>query len=1032
MSAESESKPFHREMFWLVLALFFASGFSSLIYQVVWTRHLTLIFGSTTFATATVLAVFMGGLALGSFCAGRIADKVVRPFLWYGILEGIIGLWALIVPILLDISVSGYRVIWELTHFDFFAFSLLRLAVAAMILLLPTTLMGATLPLLSKYVTTSLATVGDKVGTIYAINTLGAVCGAAQSGLILLPGLGLSTTTLIAAGLNVFLCVIVLYVSAKMEGLGKQKKAKPEEVETPADQSSKSNIAEKGSTTKDSYAALATSKSKKKKKRKGKHKTADDAEEPDSTSPSKDAVAVSETSSIKASVASSSDAKTQPKDAPRTQAAKLPNQIYVALAAIAISGAAAMIYEVCWTRTLSMVIGGSTYAFTVMLATFLSGIFLGSFFCAKAVDKFRQPYLAFGVFQILVAVGCLTSLVLCRYLPTWNLQLNELLPNAFFSVWIRFILAEAMLLPLTLFLGALFPIVIKCTASDIEHIASSVGTVYSANTMGAIVGSILAGFVLIPQFGVEKTMVIATGVNMLVGTMMIFAQQDAKLSTKLAYVFFGVIVFGSFIANPYAVSDKKDFLLAQSTRRAMRDGYEVLNPKSNWNTVMARTQLVYYKDGPCSNVAILKFAEGDKVGTYSLLTNGCVDASDGADMSQQVLLASYPMLFRPNARRACVIGWGSGVTVAELLNFPITTITAVELEPAVIEAAKIFNRHTHEPEKNPRVKVEINDGRNFLLATTQKFDVIVSEPSNPWQVGVCNLFTSEYFECVKDRLTPDGVLSLWLQLGEISPDSIKAVMSALNGQFKYCLALASDQSNLVILASQKPLAANYQKLEEVFRDPYVTRALDKAKITSPEGVLARIFLTPSGVSYMVRGFKPNTDNLNVLEYRIGRTYESMTFGHANGVLLSENMGTPSGYVDWGNLSKEQIAATMARVAIEATKFGHLTAAYSWARSSMDKNPNNVAKRILFWLEEEDKKRTDTARARGEIESLDLAKRAGTTKTDATIKPDQLGKPDTATKSESQNTELEQHYDTFPRPENRKNADKSYPTPEPGP
>jgi hypothetical protein len=221
-----------------------------------------------------------------------------------------------------------------------------------------------------------------------------------------------------------------------------------------------------------------------------------------------------------------------------------------------------------------------------------------------------------------------------------------------------------------------------------------------------------------------------------------------------------------------------------------------------------------------------------------------------------------------------------------------------------------------------------------------------------------------------------------------------------------------------------------QKLEEVFRDPYVTRALDKAKITSPEGVLARIFLTPSGVSYMTRGFKPNTDDFNVLEYRIGQTYESMTFGHANGVLLSENMGTPSSYVDWGNMSKEKIAATMARVAIEATKFGHLTAAYSWARSSMDKHPNNVAKRILFWLEEEDKKRTDTARARGEIESLDLDKRAKSPKTDATTKPDQLPKEDKATKSEAPDAKVEQEYGVFPRPENRENAAKSYPTPEP--
>ena len=1023
MSAESESKPFHKEMFLLVLALFFASGFSSLIYQVVWTRHLTLIFGSTTFATATVLAVFMGGLALGSYCAGRVADKVARPFLWYGILEGIIGIWALAVPILLDISVSSYRVIWELTHFDFFAFSLLRLALAAMILLLPTTLMGATLPLLSKYVTTSLDTVGDKVGSIYAINTLGAVCGAAQSGLILLPSLGLSATTLIAAGLNVLLCLIVLYVSAKQEGQEKQKKGKAAgttEAETPGDQSLKENAAQDQKLATTSSAALETAKSKKKKKRKGKHKISEDSEESDSTSQSNDTAAEDETATAE---------NTQSKDASQAKPTKLPNQIYVALAAIGISGATAMIYEVCWTRTLSMVIGGSTYAFTVMLTVFLLGIFLGSYFCAKSVDKFRQPYLVFGLFQIMVAAGCLGSLVLCRYLPNWNLQLSELLPNPVFSVWIRFILAETTLLPLTLFLGALFPIVIKCTASDIDHIASSVGTVYSANTMGAIVGSVLAGFVLIPQFGVEKTIVIATGVNMLIGTIMIFAQQDAKLGTKLSYVFFGVVIFVAFIANPYILGDKKDFLLAQSTRRALRDGYDVLNPKGAWATIMKRTQLTYYKDGPCSNVAILQFAEGDKIGTFSLLTNGCVDASDGADMSQQVLLASYPMIFRPNARRACIIGWGSGVTVSELLNFPVSTITAVELEPAVIEASRVFNRHTHEPEKNPRVKVEINDGRNFLLATTQKFDVIVSEPSNPWQVGVCNLFTKEYFECVKDRLTPDGVLSLWLQLGEVSPESIKAVMSALNSQFKYCLAMASDQSNLVILASQKPLAASYQNLEEVFKDPYVTRALDKCKITTPEGVLARIFLTPSGVSYMVRRSKPNTDDLNVLEYRIGRTYEAMTFGHANGVLLSENMGTPSGYVDWGDMPKERIAAVMARVAIEATKFGHLTAAYSWARSSMDKNPNNVAKRILFWLEEEDKKRTNTAKARGEIEALDQSKTAKSTKSDSTVKPDQLEKQDTEPKSATPNTST-QEYDAFPKPENGKNATKSEATPEP--
>lgn len=336
MSAESESKQFQSEMFLLVLALFFASGFSSLIYQVIWTRHLTLIFGSTTFATATVLAVFMGGLALGSFFAGRVADRIAKPFLWYGILEGIIGIWALAVPVLLDISVSSYRVIWELTHFDFFAFSLLRLALAAMILLLPTTLMGATLPLLSKYVADALDTVGERVGTIYAINTLGAVCGAAQSGLILLPSLGLSTTTLIAAGINMFLCVVVLYVSAKLERLGKKSK-RQQEVEKMESEPLKSDGTAESSASKtnESAASLATSKSKKKKKRKGKHIGSEDSD---------DLIAIDESSHDKSAPAesaaptqaASTEQKAENNDGVRPKAAKIPNQIYVALAAIAI------------------------------------------------------------------------------------------------------------------------------------------------------------------------------------------------------------------------------------------------------------------------------------------------------------------------------------------------------------------------------------------------------------------------------------------------------------------------------------------------------------------------------------------------------------------------------------------------------------------------------------------------------------------------------------------------------------------------
>ncbi|MBC7999217.1 MAG: fused MFS/spermidine synthase, partial [Leptolyngbya sp.] len=654
MSAQPQPTTFERKWFWLVCALFFASGLSSLIYQVAWTRHLVLIFGSTTLATSTVLAVFMGGLALGSFFAGRMTDKLQRPFLWYGILEGLIGAWALFVPVLLATAVSTYRVVWELTHFDFFTFSLVRLTIAAAILLFPTTLMGATLPLLSKFVTDSLANVGQRVGTIYAINTLGAVAGAALTGFYLLPTIGLAQTTVTSASINMLLCVAVVFAAMKLERIP----APVVEVEK--------EITEAVGSNSDGPPKHATksAKSKSKKKR-----------------------AAEAAAALAAAPVISEETTDQP--IKHTKISKPHGKLTLALIAIGISGAAAMVYEVCWTRTLSMIIGGSTYAFTVMLTTFLAGIFAGGFVCAKFVDKIKRPFLAFGILQILVAVGCLLSLTLTRFLPEWNVFFNYILPrNPVNVLGVRFVLAEAALLPVTIFLGALFPVVIKCCASDLSQVGRSVGTVYSANTLGAIVGSLASGFLLIPQFGVENTILIAVGTNLVAGAALIFAEKEARFLTKFAYVLTGVVALIVFMLVP-TEGNQKSFLLAQSARRAMRDGHNVLDKTQPWPRSMARASVEFFKDGPCSNVAIMKFPNGGDT-SYALLTNGCVDASDGADMSQQVLLATYPYLFRPYARKACVIGWGSGVTVSSLLNFPIDSVTAVELEPAVIDAAKVF------------------------------------------------------------------------------------------------------------------------------------------------------------------------------------------------------------------------------------------------------------------------------------------------------------------------------------------------------
>src|SRR5262249_21810696 len=441
--------------FAFILTLFLLSGLSSLIYQVIWTRLLVLVFGSTTFATATVLAVFMGGLALGSFLAGRISDRVQRPYFWYGMLEGIIGVWAILAPIMFDWALPLYRVVWQQFHLSVLPFSLLRFVMAAVILLVPTTCMGATLPLLARFVTDNLAYVGKHVGTLYATNTLGAVCGALLAGLVLLPVIGMNATTFTAAGINLLLCAAVIASAARVEMV---RDYKPPQIES-------------------------------------------------------------------------------------GEKERLPAQVVSAIVAFSCSGAIAMIYEVGWTRSLLMVIGSSTYSFTVMLSSFLVGIFLGSLICARFVDRAREPIAWFALLQFLVCLFGFAAMIEFNFRPWWNLTINATPPSSpAFSLAVRFALAAAILMPLTLCLGAIFPVVVKVASTRLEAVGRSVGTLYSANTLGAIVGAFLAGFVFIPLFGVEKTLIFACLANMFIGLVLFNFVTGARPIVKIAAVAAGLAV----------------------------------------------------------------------------------------------------------------------------------------------------------------------------------------------------------------------------------------------------------------------------------------------------------------------------------------------------------------------------------------------------------------------------------------------------------------------------------------------------------
>lgn len=849
--------------FIFVTFLFLASGFSSLIYQVVWTRFLVLVFGSTTFATSTVLSVFMGGLALGSFVAGKMVDKIKRPFLLYGILEGLIGIWALIVPFLFSAAVPLYKVIWQNFHLDLLSFGLLRFVVACAILILPTTCMGATLPLLAKFVTTSLKFVGERVGTLYATNTLGAVFGAGLAGFVLLPVFGLYATTILAALINLALLAAVLLAGPKIEPTFEDK------VQTPL----------------------------------GKELEA--------------ASGISSASKV----------------------------LLVVAFCFATSGAAAMVYEVAWTRTLLMVIGSSTFAFSVMLVTFLTGIFCGSYLCARVVDRAKEPLIWFAVLEFLICLLSFVSMHHFNFLPWINLVANAQFPkDPNIALVIRFLLAGSCLLPLTVCLGAIFPVVVKTCARDLALIGRSVGNLYSANTLGAIVGSFLAGFVLVPAMGVEKTLMVAAAVNLAIGVVLLCITPNIRVSIKALSVVATCVVAVWLCIGP-GIWDKLIMLNAQAARRNLSTMPLFFNTYEQWrNAQHEADRLLYWMDGLSSTVGVRqqKFS-----GYRSLVTNGHVDASDAGDMTTQILLSAYPLLWKPDAKDICVIGWGSGVTIGVATTLKPEEIIAVELEPAVIEAGKFFHHVNHHPDENPIVKKEINDGRNFLLVTDKKFDVIISEPSNPWQAGVCNLFTKEYFEICRKALKPGGVFSLWLQTLEISPENVRAVLASLHDVFPYVMVMRSDMGDVTVLASDQNLKFDLAKSAKLFKNEEFLGDLKRVKIDTPEKVMARIAMAPDGIEGLVGNSPRNVDDTNRLEYSVGKTYEHNFYPEDNIKLFKENVGHPAEYVEFGAVDPKARAEQLALVAKEALSDRSLGPASVWTDKALSMvMQENTPKEVL--------------------------------------------------------------------------------------
>ncbi|MCX8157105.1 MAG: fused MFS/spermidine synthase [Verrucomicrobiae bacterium] len=790
---------------WLLLC-FTCSGMSALIYEVAWVRSLELIFGATTFAVATVLAAFMGGLAFGSYFMGRLAQRLGKyhPLRLYAALEIGIGLLALVIPLLFSGLAPLYQAIWKKYHASFALFSTLRFLLCVGILLIPTSFMGATLPLMSQFVNRTSATgyLGRRrIGLLYTVNTVGAVFGCLAAGFLLFPLLGLQKTQYTAIALSTSAAVGAWLLSRRSPW-------------SPAPASAPATPA-------------------------GPEAPADLPVEPKPAAPFQ----------------------------PRWVAGLLV-LIY------AISGFSAMMYEVAWSRLLVQVLGSSTYAYTIMLATFLFGLAAGAWMATRWFLRTEEPLWTAGLCQLVVGVTTYLGLFVIEELPFIYTRLHEWWqPQLPGTMALLFLMSFGLMILPTLGLGAMFPVTIHGLQPQGGQTARIVGWAYSLNTVGAIAGSIAAGFWLVPLVGTQTTLLVGVSLNGLMAALAFAAARSGRF-IKYRTVFAGLT--GLFILNSLLQTPSWDpALMASGVFRYVRKYYGLSREEFRDRVHRIHGEIEFFKEGLTCNVIVFRTAV-----SMSLLVNGKPDASTPPDLPQpewarlaqsvgdlptQIMLGQVPLLTAPQQERVMVIGLGSGVTLGSVLMHPVKEVECVELEDAVVQASQFFNRYNSRPLEDPRVRLIVNDARNHLLVTELKYDVIISEPSNPWIPGAAALFTREFFELARSRLSPQGVFCQWIQLYELQPADLQVILRSLKEVFP-CLHMFRVESDAILLATTQPLRFDAATLLQRVT-PRVKQDFAHIGMTGAEDMLAHYWIGEDELARAIPGGPLNTDDNMYIEFR---------------------------------------------------------------------------------------------------------------------------------------------------------------------
>ncbi|HSG07260.1 MAG TPA: fused MFS/spermidine synthase [Longimicrobiales bacterium] len=774
----------------IVLVLFFLSGACGLVYEVVWMRMLTLVFGATAFATSAILASFFAGLALGSLYFGRVADRSRNPLALYAYLEVGVALFAFLMPLLFAGLTEVYVAVARKLELGFYPLSLVRLFLSFLILLLPTTLMGGTLPVIVKFLVRRKDRLGISVASLYSVNTFGAVVGTVGAGFFLILLVGVRESAYLAGVVNLIVAGVALALSRSV---------KLEDTEhTGASPAEAAQVTMGGDPVDKGEASLP---------------------EPD----------------------------LHPWESLSPALARL------ALWAVGLSGMCALALEVLWTRSLVYFLDNSTHAFTTMLTAFLLGIALGSAAVARVVDRRIRLLAAFGLVEVLIGFFALLAIpILASSTPVLEGMEGVAADSMLLWKWtgLRFLTSLSVMLVPTVLMGMTVPLVAKIYTLNLARLGTSLGRVYSINTLGGVVGSVLAGFVLVPTLGVHDGIVLVALFSGVIGVTLLLAEPalGGRSGVKGALVAGVVIILGG------ASWLTRDGMVLTSYKERV-DGAEV----------------IFYREGIGSTVKVFRDNNGDKL----ISIDGFPVAGTTLGMfDAQQSLGNLPLLLTnvPQAR-VHLVGFGAGGASWEVLQYDVAKVDCVELVPGVIEAAQYLTDVNHDVLNEPRYNLVMGDGRNYALVTDETYDVISIDATSPKMAGNGSLYTREFYELVRARLTENGMAVQWLPFHLLSEAEVKMTAKTFMEVFPHTTVWLSPlRHHGLLVGTLQQLQIDFQAMGEKLLRPGVRRELEPMGVSDAFDVLAWFVMGEEALERYVEGARVNTDNHPYLEFSPAWSY----------------------------------------------------------------------------------------------------------------------------------------------------------------